>query len=148
MKVACIEGCQCTNHVGTVLYTCSFVGRMHSKLCKTDIYGVHGYLLTGQISKCAASGCITAICKMLYRNTRFFTNTCKYSRAYSIGCIFLIGTEFYYDSFIQISAVGIVCFFRMVRMNSVSIISGNHEAFRNGTIVIFLCKAQIVIDSL
>ena len=110
-----------------ILYAGCFPGRVHGQHGEADIHGRHGNFRTGNISKGGTAGVIAAVRKNLCGNIEFPAEVFEISCREGIGGIALAGGVFYDDASIDDGLIDRVRIFRMVRVNAVGIVCGNHK---------------------
>ena len=120
---------------------------MHTQLWETDVNSVQRNLHVGQVAQSAAASQVGTVVEELVRSVCFFADGFEYCGGNAVGAVVLSGVCFDNNTFVHEDTVGFVANFRMVWMNSMSVVSGNHEGRSDCAVVIFFGSAHCGVDA-
>ena len=95
---------------------------------EADVHGGHSHAGVGNISQRGAAGVVAVVGEGLGGDVMILAELTEVGRRERVGGVFLCGAVFHHDAAIDDRAVARVGVFRMVRVDAVGVVSGNHEA--------------------
>ena len=101
---------------------------MHGQLGKADVHGGHGDLGIGNISQSGAAGIVTPVGEGLHGDGKTAAKFLEPCGGEAVGGVALLGVVLDDDAAIDDGTVHGVRIFRMVGMDAVGVVCGNHEA--------------------
>ena len=98
---------------------------------------MHAHLYIGKVAKRRSAGAVAAVCKVLHGHCRFTAYLAEDRTAERVRRILLVRALLYHYTFIEENAILRICLLRMVRMDSMCIVTADHERPRHCHAVIF-----------